>query len=91
MNDNIICTVADKIPDNRFITFNEILIACGGRYTHRPQHIGKSFFVEYKFVEGVGTGYADFCERWNRAQLHIIEKRSGWFRCIWRRIKGGLK
>ena len=91
MNDNVICTVTDKIPSHRFKQFNEILNACGGRYLHKPQHIGQSVFVEYKFVEGVGVGYVEFCERWNGAQLRIVEKRSGLLKRIGRWLKGRFK
>ncbi len=93
MNDNfIICTCTDKIPAHRFEQFNEILIACGGRYFNKPFHFGKSVYVEYKFVEGVGLGYAEFCERWDRAQLRIVEtKRAGFIVRALRWIKGRLK
>jgi hypothetical protein len=91
MNNNILCTCTDKIPAHRFKQFNEILIACGGRYLHKPQHIGQRVFVEYKFVEDVGLGYVEFCERWNRVRLRIVEKRSVFIVRIWLWLKGRLK
>jgi len=68
-NDNVLCTCTDKIPANHFKQFNEILIACGGRYVRLPYSIRENIRVEYEFVDDVGLGYTEFCERWNKAQL----------------------